>query len=80
LESCQHQGIGQQLFKTFVTDLVRQGFASMLLWVLSANQKSCRFYEAMGGHATMTQEFELGGVTLQETGYGWLNLSNKATT
>lgn len=54
LESCQRQGSGQQLFKAIVTNLVSKGFDLMLLWVLSANLGSGRFYEAIGGHATVT--------------------------
>jgi ribosomal protein S18 acetylase RimI-like enzyme len=75
LENYQKQGIGLQLFEAIKNRLLQNGFSSMLLWVLTENTIARRFYEARGGQVVKTQKFELGGVTLEETGYGWPHLT-----
>jgi GNAT superfamily N-acetyltransferase len=52
-------GIGRSLFHTAVDDIVAQGFAAAVLWVLDTNERARRFYEAAGWHpdgATKTEE------------------------
>jgi GNAT superfamily N-acetyltransferase len=48
LEQYQGKGLGRQLFDAVRSRLVRDGFDSMLLWVLDRNP-ACAFYERMGG-------------------------------
>ena len=74
LESYQKQGLGSRLFDTVKKRLQETGFSSMLLWVLTENNAARCFYEARGGKPIKTQEFELGGITLEETGYSWTSI------
>jgi GNAT superfamily N-acetyltransferase len=71
LEEEQGRGTGKRLFQATVEELARQGMKSMLLWVFADNAPARAFYERMGGQFILQQAFELGGVTLEEVGYGW---------
>lgn len=73
LRAYQGQGIGRQLFRRFVEEMVGRGNTSMLLWVLAENP-TVRFYERMGGTKVREKEIEIGGKTLVEWAYGWREL------
>ncbi|KDR95108.1 hypothetical protein SAMN02745945_00524 [Peptoclostridium litorale DSM 5388] len=49
------------------------GMKSMLIWALEDN-KSCGFYENMGGKKVKKKVIEIGGKDLNEVGYGWEDL------
>ncbi|HPH95732.1 MAG TPA: GNAT family N-acetyltransferase [Anaerolineaceae bacterium] len=70
----QGKGLGRMLVQAFAAALVDEGFTDMLIWVLTDNHPSRRFYEAMGGQAVRQKEQEIGGKPLQETGYGWKDI------
>src|SRR5712692_5946303 len=70
LAAYQQQGIGRRLSAAVAARLLRNGFDTMLLWVLADNP-SRRFYEALGGQVVMSQLITLGGVALAEVAYGW---------
>jgi ribosomal protein S18 acetylase RimI-like enzyme len=70
LDAYQRRGLGQRLFFRTVERLIEMGLTSMLIWVLAENPAR-RFYEALGGQHVKTQPYEVGGITLQEVGYGW---------
>ncbi len=74
LEEHQGEGLGRLLVRRLVEGLERAGMRSMLLWVFAENHSARRFYERIGGQYVRTQEFELGGVTMQEVAYGWNDL------
>ncbi len=72
LESWQRQGLGRQLTVTLVRQLVQTGLTSLLVWVLAEN-RSRRFYEALGGQQVRQQPVTIGGAELIEVAYGWLD-------
>lgn len=73
LASTQKRGTGRALMKALAQELVRRGFNSMLVWVLTENPAR-KFYQALGGEYVREKDIEIGGVTLKETAYGWKDL------
>jgi ribosomal protein S18 acetylase RimI-like enzyme len=75
LQNMQRRGIGKQLLLAAVKELNRQGFDSMIVWVLADNP-SRRFYEKLGGEQVQTRGIIVGGKEFKEYGYGWKNLNS----
>src|SRR5260370_1579225 len=73
LEEYQRLGIGRGLVEAIASRLAQVGMTSMLIWVLTENPAR-RFYEALGGSAAASQLVIIGGVSYEETGYGWANI------
>lgn len=73
LKEHQGRGIGRALVKAVADRFRRDGIASMVIWVISANP-SRGFYERLGGRVLGTKVIEIGGRQLEETAYGWDNL------
>jgi GNAT superfamily N-acetyltransferase len=71
----QGRGAGRLLLEAAATELVGRGFPSMIIWVLRENAPSRRFYERMGGVHVRDEERELDGVRINESGYGWEDIS-----
>ncbi len=74
LKEYQRKGIGRRLMSSVVLRLQQQGHKAVLVWVYTANPARA-FYKALGGEIIGTKNVERGGITLQETAYGWRNLS-----
>ena len=72
LENWQRQGLGRQLTVTLVGQLIQAGLTSLLVWVLAEN-RSRRFYEALGSQQVRQQPVTIGGAELIEVAYGWLD-------
>jgi GNAT superfamily N-acetyltransferase len=72
LERWQGQGIGRRLIITLVRQLVQQGLTSLLIWVMAEN-RSRRFYEALGGRQVRERLEMTGGVEHMDVAYGWLD-------
>lgn len=53
-------GIGRRLIEHAVADLGERGFTSASLWVLEANSRARRFYEAGGWHTDGTTRIDPG--------------------
>ncbi|MDQ5824002.1 MAG: GNAT family N-acetyltransferase [Chloroflexota bacterium] len=70
LQEHQGKGIGRRLFEAVVRELARRGLYSMAIWVIAQNP-ACGFYEAMGGRKVYERQEEADGVTIEEIGYGW---------
>jgi ribosomal protein S18 acetylase RimI-like enzyme len=69
---CQGRGIGRDLLRHATRDLRTHGFATAILWVLTDNQPSRRFYEAAGWSADGTDRLEtFSGVDIPEMRYGF---------
>lgn len=75
LKEYQRRGIGHMLVSAVVKRLLQEGMTSMLVWVLADNP-SCAFYESLGGKLVSEKEIIIGGATLIEVAYGWLNLQD----
>lgn len=75
LQEAQGQGIGKALTIKIAQSLNKQGFTSMLVWVLELNP-SKKFYEALGGKALAETMIEIGGEDLKEIAYYWENIGH----
>lgn len=53
------------------------GFRSMVVWVLSENPAR-QFHERFGRSEAGHRKIEIGGLELDETAYGWADLSRFA--
>jgi len=73
LASKQKRGIGRALMKAVAQELVRRGFNSLMVWVLTENPAR-KFYQTLGGEYMREKDIEIGGKTLKETAYGWKDL------
>jgi GNAT superfamily N-acetyltransferase len=71
LRECQGHGVGRRLVQAVADWLTGRGYRRMVLWVLSENHPSRRFYERLGGMAVARQPFEIGGAWLDEIAYGY---------
>lgn len=67
------QGIGRQLVAAFSHWLVESGFATMTLWVLSANPHRS-FYERLGGTVVGKKDVPMGVQTFEVLAYAWDDL------
>ncbi len=64
------RGIGRQLFGAAVDRLRESGFESAVLWVLNANSRARRFYEAAGWAPDGSEKEErIGDLILREVRY-----------
>lgn len=73
LKDYQGKGIGKQLMKPVVNDLLEQNINSMIVLVLEKNISKV-FYEALGATKIDSIEIEIGGRKLTELVYGWENI------
>jgi ribosomal protein S18 acetylase RimI-like enzyme len=74
LESYHGRGIGKQLIKAVVNELIKQELTSMIVWVLKDNA-ACNFYEKMGGEVVDHITVDFSGKNLIELAYGWKDFS-----
>ena len=69
-QSAAGQGIGRVLFGHAVSDLRDRGFRQATLWVLDANVRARRFYEAAGWRPDgTTKSASISGVDVMEARY-----------
>lgn len=73
LQEVQGQGIGLKLTQLIARSLQKQGFASMLVWVLERNPSKA-FYESLGGQPIDTTMIDIGGEEFKEIAYSWDNI------
>jgi ribosomal protein S18 acetylase RimI-like enzyme len=69
------RGCGRALLSHAVAQLRADGFASVSLWVLTANQRGIKFYETGGFERVAGSEkvFELGGRRVEEVAFTLAN-------
>lgn len=72
-ERYQGQGIGKRLMGEVVSALTKNGYTSMMIWVLESNP-SAAFYRKLGGEPVARKEIMIGHDTLIEVAYAWNNL------
>ncbi len=75
LDAYHGQGIGRRLVQAVVMWLTQNHYHTMLIWVLAGNNIGIGFYEAIGGQRINSKSIEIGGETLEEYAYGWLDLT-----
>ena len=75
LDSYQRQGIGKRLVQAVAGWLHEHHYHTMLIWVLAGNTSGIQFYEAIGGQRIGSKNIVMGGETLEEYSYGWLDLT-----
>ena len=64
------KGVGRALVQAAARRLLKNGMASLLIWVLAENP-SRRFYEALGGMQVRKRDMEINGYLLPEVAYIW---------
>ena len=74
LASAQGQGIGKALFDALAKTAHEQGYKSLILWVLDANN-SKGFYEHLGGERVAEGIWQARDKQLKKLAYGWASLS-----
>lgn len=74
LKSYQRQGIGKQLVKVMVEEMLRSGVNKLIIWAFEENP-SCNFYEKIGGKELIARKVNICGKDLIEKGYCWTNLN-----
>lgn len=74
LKEHQRKGVGRQLFHYVVSYLASNHLHAMLIWVLNENP-SRYFYQSMGGQFVCEKSTQIGEQQLQESAYGWCNLT-----
>lgn len=75
LKEAQGRGHGRALVEAVSGALLKQGFPSMLVWVLRDNFAARGFYERLGGVYLREHDLDFGaGFTLLEVSYGWPKL------
>jgi GNAT superfamily N-acetyltransferase len=64
------KGFGAKLFRRAVTDLDDRGLDPLVLWVLAANSRGRRFYEAMGWQPDgLVRSLDFDGTSIEEIRY-----------
>ena len=74
LDEYHGAGVGKGLFLALSERLGKERGPSMVVWVLSTNP-SRYFYETLGGRRIATRKDRMGGVEIEETAYGWNDVS-----
>jgi ribosomal protein S18 acetylase RimI-like enzyme len=74
LPAYQRQGIGRALVRAVAARLQQQGATSLRVGVLSINPHR-RFYERLGARFLHEQPYDWNGVVLQESFFGWADIS-----
>ena len=77
LKEHQGKGMGKLLFLKAAERLSKEGYESMMLWVLADNPTR-GFYEAMGGILGDAKDIDIGGDMLHEVAYRWEKLESLA--
>lgn len=74
LDEFHGAGIGRSLVQRLSARLLRECGPSVVVWVLSANP-SRYFYERIGAKRIATRRDRMGGVEVEETAYGWVDVA-----
>ena len=74
LRAAQRAGVGRALLKASARVLRAEGAKSLMLFVLSGNDRARGFYERMGGEAFAEVASHGWGEGLTETAYRWADI------
>jgi ribosomal protein S18 acetylase RimI-like enzyme len=75
LRAAQGAGVGRALLKSSARVLRAEGAKSLMLFVLSRNEKARGFYERLGGEAFAEVASRGWGAGLTETAYRWKDIA-----
>ena len=75
LRAAQKVGVGRALLKAAARVLRAEGAASLMLFVLSGNERARGFYERLGGEAFAEVASNGWGAGLTETAYRWKDIA-----
>ncbi len=78
LRDAQGAGVGRALLKGAARVLAAEGAASLMLFVLSRNERARGFYERLGGEAFAEVASRGWGEGLTETAYRWRDIARLA--
>ncbi|WP_347552031.1 GNAT family N-acetyltransferase [Pseudalkalibacillus hwajinpoensis] len=78
LEEAQGMGAGKHLICHVAEQLKKDGFHSMVVWVLNGNPAS-QFYQHFNPIRVAEEETMIGGKVLRETAFGWEDLTSLLT-
>jgi ribosomal protein S18 acetylase RimI-like enzyme len=70
----QRRGIGRRLIVTCARALEANGYQSVMLWTATANPHA-GFYRRLGSLPVATREVWFGNESVEETAFGWKNIS-----
>jgi GNAT superfamily N-acetyltransferase len=65
----QGLGLGRRLFRAALNDLGDRFGPRTLVWSLAANERSCAFYESMGGRRFREKAERIGETRLEKVAY-----------
>ena len=71
----QRRGIGRKLVEAISAHLLSITKKSMLVWSLS-EEPYRRFYEKLGGLLLGERVVQIGGASVREVAYGWMDLQS----
>ncbi|MCA0969702.1 GNAT family N-acetyltransferase [Halobacillus litoralis] len=75
LEQYKQQGYGRMLLQAFAEGMKREGYKSLLVWVLTKNPSN-RFYTKFGADPIEAEKVTIGEGTYEETAFGWENIDH----
>ncbi|WP_285765960.1 GNAT family N-acetyltransferase [Peribacillus sp. SI8-4] len=75
LKAYQRQGLGRQMIKAVIDELMKMGHKNLIIRALKDNP-SCGFYEALGGQVVAEKSVKMAGSELIEVGYGWNDIKD----
>jgi ribosomal protein S18 acetylase RimI-like enzyme len=75
LKEHQGKGIGKALFCKAINEMKELGVRSMILYVLSSNTPSRKFYESFKPDFTDTAKVIIDEIEYDDTYYGWSDIS-----
>lgn len=64
-------GFGRRLFTAARRDLAQNALKSLIVWVLSENEKAVEFYRALGGRVVARSSEKFDTRMLDKVAFGW---------
>ncbi|UOQ43541.1 GNAT family N-acetyltransferase [Halobacillus salinarum] len=73
LDQYQRKGYGSKLLQAVAASMAKEGYQSLLVWVLTHNPSSA-FYTNLGAHPVEAERVTIGQGTYEETAFGWKDI------
>lgn len=74
IHRAKRYGLGREMFEEVMGRLAAKGMRSLIVWVLEENHHARRFYEALGGRASIRVRSSVAGFPVIEQAYVWHRL------